>query len=125
MNSSLTAIESITGVVRLHYQAGQVLYYQGHLPPGVFIALSGEIELVNAHGTTRRFRAASNAFLLPDPDRLDAPTAETALIHTPCEMVFIPRSLFSSHTGLRQLLETSGFDSPGRQSFPPSHSERP
>ena len=105
----LGALEAHDGVTRLHLPAGQVLVYCEHRAPGVFVVVEGAVELGQGRGRSGRQEARrGKPLVLPPPDRLAESFEETLVIAEDAELLFLPRTLVQSDTGVLSLLEKLG-----------------
>lgn len=105
----LTELERLAGATRLKLPAGQVLLYREHAPPGVFVLISGVIEVPEERGRRRpspwRLEAtASRPRLLPEPRRLLEPSPETWVVASDARVLYLPRTLVHEDPGLQDRL---------------------
>lgn len=70
--------------------AGQVLLYRGHVPPGVFVALSGTLRMSGAGGPDLALHAPC---LVPDPHEMHRSCERTVVLSTDIHALFLPRSV--------------------------------
>lgn len=76
----------------LSAQPGQVLLYEGHYPAGVFVVLSGALDLLERHAPHGpRLRPGERPLVLPDPRELDLPVRREVRVAEPAELLFVPR----------------------------------
>jgi len=101
-NQALSRLEAWEGVRRLTLRAGQVLIHAGHTPPGVFVFLSGQA-CVGA--TTLYNDGGGPPFLIPAPDALPHPIAESVVIERDATALFVPRSVVLREIAVRELLQ--------------------
>lgn len=93
MNATPLSQQGIRALMRRHtvarYHAGQVLFYAGHVPHGLWILVSGAVLLKPASGRRRQISAPAifgwNELL--ETRAYDA----TATAMLPCEIAFFPR----------------------------------
>ena len=83
----------------LHYRAGQVLFYVDHVPYGVFILQSGELQF--EHGD----KPCQEGHLSPSPlgqvvclehFYSHAPYQCSCQAKTDCELIFVPKSVLET-----------------------------
>lgn len=89
----LGSMGTIKGLSSHNLPAGQVLLYEGHLPPGIFVVTHGKIAF---HSDKDPKPVTVNAtimpFLLPCLHALQQPAAATATIIEPVNVTYLPRS---------------------------------
>jgi hypothetical protein len=85
----------------LQLPAGQVLFYRGHLAPGVFVVLTGSVAR-EAHGQEAQVLPAPR--VLPLPGELGIRSVATLRIAADAEALFFARSRVTADPGLRSLL---------------------
>ena len=105
----LSELKSWGGATRLSLPVGQVLLYREHRPPGVFVVLSGALEIPRERGRRRPVPARLSGSpgrpaLLPRPERLEEPSADTWTVAEQAEVLYLPRSLVNESSALRALL---------------------
>lgn len=78
------------------YRRGQVLFYEGHVPAGLYILLRGTLALESAprDGAGGDESVSGTAVLGLGPLRDDAPYRATARAREECEVVFLDKTLF-------------------------------
>jgi CRP-like cAMP-binding protein len=75
------------------WQPGQVIFREGHRPTGVWIVLSGHVDLVFAakHGNAKPLRAARPGEILALSEAISgAEHHATAVAESSCEIGFVP-----------------------------------
>ncbi len=83
----------------LTFRAGQVLFYEGHEPYGIFVILSGLVEEVNSgKDCGREFWSSPQGQVLGLSHILNgSPLCCTAVAATDCEVLFIPKTLLEPY----------------------------
>jgi CRP-like cAMP-binding protein len=76
-----------TNVSKHKFNKGQIIFYEGHLPYGIFILLSGEIEL--KYGNSNLERVSSPALLGSFAFINNTVYSGTARAFTACETYFL------------------------------------
>ena len=107
----LSELQSLDGATDLRLPPGQVLLYREHVPPGVFVLVSGIIEVPEERGHHRpspwRLEAlTSRPALLPDPAALEEPSPETWVVSEPARVLYLPRTLVQETPELQARLRT-------------------
>jgi hypothetical protein len=104
----LFQVESNPDVIRVKGAAGQVLVYEGHTSPGVFLVLTGSV-VVNHRASPRTARpmrrdAQQGIFVVPTPSEMTADARGTVVVDHPTEMIFVPRSVVVGLAQMQQWL---------------------
>jgi len=122
---ALARLESLPGAGRIELRAGQHLVYAGHLAPGLFLLLSGSVEVASRPGAGggRLLSAAVRPVLLPDPDDLDARSPSDVVLTGDARAVYVPRSVAAASEEARELLAEIAPRTPGRWSAPDGEAE--
>ncbi len=83
------------GVTRINIAAKQVLFYRGHLPPGLFILLRGAVSVDRgvAGEETLQLDATQRPHLLPPLAQLEQPASGTVALVEDGELIYVPRSI--------------------------------
>jgi quercetin dioxygenase-like cupin family protein len=102
-------LESMEGATRLKMPPGQVLVYREHRSPGVFVVLSGRIEVPEERGHRRpsphRLEALpGRPVLIPGPDSVEEPFADTWAVGDTAEVLYLPRTLVHDNPDLKKRL---------------------
>lgn len=94
------------GACPLELPAGQVLLYEGHLAPGVFVVLAGSLETEGGSPPAGLPAAAPEGtpLVLPRPESLEFPVAATVLIAEDASVLYLPRSVVRESRRARELL---------------------
>lgn len=104
---AVAELERSEGVARVRMTAGQVLMYQDHLAPGVFVLVSGSVKLEGPADRARAtvLRAGPGPVpVLPDPAELERPQEATTTMLEESDLLFVPRSLATSEDRAGELV---------------------
>lgn len=101
-------IRALPGIEQAVFRAGQVLIYEGHYPPGLFLVVSGcvVVEDPGKPDSGVELDADAGSFLFPGLNELDLKVARTVRAQTPVEMLIAPRSQLKIDGKLRQLFQS-------------------
>lgn len=101
-------VRALSGIEHAVFRAGQVLIYEGHYPPGLFLVVSGcvVVEEPGKPDSGVELDADVGSFLFPGVNELDLKVARTVRALTPVEMLIAPRSQLKMDGNLRQLLQS-------------------
>lgn len=102
-------LESLDGATHLRMPKGQVLVYREHRSPGVFVVISGRIEVPEERGHRRpsphRVEALpGRPVLLPGPDAVEEPFSETWAVGDTADVLYLPRTLVNGSAELKTRL---------------------
>lgn len=107
--TEIQQLENLKGVTHLRMPAGQVLVYQEHRSPGLFLLLSGRIEVPQERGHARPSPHRAEALpgrpvLLPGPDSIDDAFPSTWAVVDTAEVLYLPRTLVQDSPELKAQL---------------------
>ncbi len=107
--SDLQQLKTLEGVTLIRMAAGQVLVYREHRSPGVFMLISGKIEVPDERGQRRPSPHRAEALpgrpvLIPGPDTVDEPFSHTWAVTDAAEVLYLPRTLVHDDPDLRKRL---------------------
>jgi CRP-like cAMP-binding protein len=94
--------EWISSGTHISFRPGQVIFYQGHVPNGVYILLSGDV--VASRGESGREQTVANIPLKSliglDPLLAESEYPYSAIVQSEAELVFIPRDQMLAAAGV-------------------------
>jgi len=94
--------EWISRGTHISFRPGQVVFYQGHVPNGVYILLSGDV--VATRGELGREQTVANIPLKSliglDPLLAESEYPYSAIVQSEAELVFIPRDQILAAAGV-------------------------
>lgn len=101
-------LREFPGIAQVAFRGGQVLIYEGHYPPGLFLVVSGcvVVEDPGKPGMGTELDAGAGPFLFPGPNELDLKVARTIRAQSPVEMLLVPRSRLKTDGRLRQFFQS-------------------
>ncbi len=107
--SDMQHLETLEGVTLMKMAAGQVLVYREHRSPGIFMVLSGRIEVPDERGQRRPSPHRAEALpgrpvLIPGPDTVDEPFSHTWAVTEAAEVLYLPRTLVHDDPALKKRL---------------------
>jgi CRP-like cAMP-binding protein len=76
------------------YRTGQIIFYEGHLPYGIFILTSGEVEI--KYGNSKTERVKSPAFLGISAFLNNIAYSGTVKADSNCEIYFLSTSVYQN-----------------------------
>ena len=108
-SSDMQHLENLEGVTHIRMAAGQVLVYREHRSPGVFLVISGRIEVPDERGHRRPSPHRAEALpgrpvLIPGPDTVDEPFSHTWAVTDTAEVLYLPRTLVHDSPDLKKQL---------------------
>jgi hypothetical protein len=107
-SAAIAALLELDGVLRISLPRGQVLVYQGHIPPGVFVVTKGRIACDSSLGTNELLDSKRGPFCVPSVGRVNEPAPSNYRIDQAAELLYIPRSLFLGDSAAAKLLREHG-----------------
>lgn len=116
LDVALTRLAALPGAGRIELRAGQHLVHAGHLVPGVFLLLSGSVEISSRPGAGggRLLSAAVRPVAVPDPRDLDARSPSDVVLTSDARALFVPRSVVPESEDARALFAQIAPRTPGR-----------
>ena len=107
--TDMEELESLDGATHLRMPAGQVLVYREHRSPGVFVVVTGRIEVPEERGHRRpsphRVEALpGRPVLIPGPDSVEEPFSETWAVGETADVLYLPRTLVHGNPDLKKRL---------------------
>lgn len=105
----LSELEAFEGATRLRMPAGQVLVYREHRSPGLFVLLSGRIEVPEEKGQRRPSPHRAEAqpgrpVLLPRTEAIDERFTHTWAVADTADVIYLPRTLVHDDESLKTRL---------------------